>query len=91
MIAFVQSWTPDGQDLLYTRWSNDVEWRKRREELWRVAVAGGPPRSMGLVVPGMREVRLSPDGRRLAFTAGQETLEVWAVQGFEHELPAARN
>ncbi|AMY09419.1 Serine/threonine-protein kinase PrkC [Luteitalea pratensis] len=63
VIAFVQSWTPDGQDLLYTRWASDVEWRKRREELWKVPVAGGPPRSMGLVVPGMREVRPNPDGR----------------------------
>jgi Tol biopolymer transport system component/tRNA A-37 threonylcarbamoyl transferase component Bud32 len=91
VIAFVQSWTADGQDLLYTRWASDVEWRKRREELWRVAAAGGPPRSMGLGVPGMREVRPNLDGRRIAFTAGQETLEVWSVQGFEHELPSPRN
>ena len=53
--------------------------------LLRVPLGGGPPVPTGLVVPTMRDVRVSPDGLRVAFTAGWPTRAVYVLSNF---LPA---
>jgi serine/threonine-protein kinase len=88
--VIVETWTPDGRDVLFTRFRTDIPWKDRREQLWRVDADGGAARSTGLEVAGMREVRMHPDGRRVAFTAGYRTLELWALEGLAGELAALR-
>jgi Tol biopolymer transport system component len=85
----VETWTPDGSDILFTRFRLDIPWKDRRERLWRVA-GDGAARPTGLEVAGMREVRMHPDGRRVAFTAGYRSLELWALEGLGRELAALR-
>ncbi len=83
------AWTPDGRELLCVK-------PKRQEasitipgerELWAIPVQGGQPRPLGLSMAGLREPRVAPDGKRIAFTAGANTFEVWVMENF---LPTAR-
>jgi Tol biopolymer transport system component len=55
--------------------------------LLRVPVDGGAPSPAGLALASMRDVRISPDGRRAAFTAGWPTRATWVL---EHFLPPPR-
>jgi Tol biopolymer transport system component len=66
------AWTPDGSQV----------WFARNGELWRIAAAGGRPEKLALRMPGLTELCISPDGTRLAFTAGQGSGEVWQMQHF---------
>jgi Tol biopolymer transport system component len=78
------AWTPDGLGLLFTkRGPGDL-----KTELWRISVQGGEPRKLELAAEGMRELCLHPDGRHIAFTAGQDRSEVWVMENF---LPVAGN
>lgn len=50
--------------------------------LWRVPVAGGEPEQLGLEMEKLRQPTISPDGRRLAFTAGGTQNETWIMENF---------
>lgn len=50
-----------------------------RVDLRRVAVAGGPATSLGLQVSSIRAFRMSDDGRRIAYSAGDFQQEVWIM------------
>ncbi len=77
------AWAPDGLSLLFTGKPSP---RGSRTELWRVPVQGGEPRKLDLTAAHIRDLRLHPDGRHIAYTAGKDRLEVWALSNF---LPAA--
>ncbi len=77
------AWTPDGLNLVFARKPNP---RGSRTELWRVPVQGGEPQKLDLGADDIRDLRLHPDGRHIAFTAGNDRQEVWALSNF---LPAA--
>ena len=76
------AWSRDGRTLIYSR-NGDIG-----GGLWTVPVAGGPPARLDL---GMgdgqdpiisREIRVHPDGRRIAFDVGREGAEVWTMENF---------
>lgn len=76
------TWAPDGRALwLVRRTPGDAV----SNSVWRLTVDGGRLEPLGLEMPHLRELAVSPDGRRLAFTAGAPTREPWVV---EHFLPA---
>jgi Tol biopolymer transport system component len=77
------AWTPDGLSLLFTTTPGP---RSSRTELWLVPVQGGEPRKLDLVADNTRDLRVHPDGRHIAYTAGKDRSEVWALSNF---LPAA--
>ncbi len=82
------AWTPDGRYLLFGKVRRDVE--GQTVELWRVPVEGGEPQRLGIAMDNVRDVRVHPDGRRISFTAGKIGAEVWVMENFLPELPAAR-
>jgi Tol biopolymer transport system component len=71
------TWTPDGRALLFTRFKNTPQ--GRTTVLWRISADGGEPQPLPLEMAGLRNVRVHPDGRQVAFTAGQWATEVWAI------------
>ena len=74
-----QGWTPDGQDLLYTR----IGMPKSPDTLWVVAARGGEPRPLGLSIEGVtasNPVAIRSDGRTVAFTGGRFHMEVWVLE-----------
>lgn len=76
-------WTPDGRQLLFVRRSLE----ERKFELWRIRAEGGEPQGIGLTVGSMSQISVHPDGRRIAYNAGDWKTEVWMMENF---LPAQR-
>ena len=85
MPADLVAWTPDGLGLLFTRHSPGDP----KTGLWLIPLQGGEPRKLDLAAESMRDLCLHPDGRHIAFTAGQDTSEVWAMENFLPSLKAA--
>ena len=74
-------WTPDGSRVLCAlRLQNKVEFVL-------VPVDGGEPVKMPAPMNGMTALSFHPDGKRVAFAAGQSRSEVWVMENF---LPAPK-
>jgi Tol biopolymer transport system component len=71
-------WTPDGRFLLVIGYNKTHD----ATGLFRVPVEGGEPVLITElpVDQNTRFLRLSPDGRRIAFTAGNGRGEIWAME-----------
>jgi Tol biopolymer transport system component len=75
------AWTADGKNILYGKLqdgSQDVM------ELWGVPAAGGEPQKLGLTMTLLMHLRVSPDGKNIAFTASEQPgkTEVWVMENF---------
>jgi Tol biopolymer transport system component len=85
------AWTPDGRHLLFARGNMArTDPRKQAAELYRIASAGGEPQPLGLAMKHLRDLRVHPDGRRIAFTAGLGEMEIWVLENFLPAAPTAR-
>lgn len=77
------AWTPDGRYLLFGK-SHSTE--EQTIVLWRIPTEGGEPQKLGLAREGLRNLRVHPNGRRIAFTAGHFKNEVWVMENFLPDL-----
>jgi len=73
------AWAPDSQGVLFVK---QPDTQGSKTELWLVPVKGGEPRKFDLIAPNMRDVRVHPDGRHIAFTSGADRSEVWVMENF---------
>ena len=73
------TWTPDGQ-VLFTQYGKD--WEAQMMSLWVVSPGGGAPRSIGVEIHGLRNVRIHPDAREVVLTSGFPGNELWALENF---------
>ena len=85
----LQDWAADGRDLVFTQYGAEAEFGVALS-LWRVPVEGGAPVSLGIARPGLRHVRMHPDGVRLAFTAGNYRSETWVMENFLSRVQSAQ-
>ena len=80
LAANVQSlaWMPDGQALLFQQFVEGWE-----AEMWYVNVSEGQPERIGLTTRGPRwGLDVHPDGRRIAYTSGVGSAELWVMENF---------
>lgn len=79
--GLVLAWMPDGKNILYGR---PQDGSQELVELWRVPTAGGEPQKAGLSMSRLMLLRVSPDGKSIAFTASEqpEKSEVWVMENF---------
>ena len=75
------SWAPGGRALIMNTFWNDGE----RRETWLVPIDGGPHRTLDLPGHTWGPIRVHPDGKRVAYHAGDLKSEVWVLENF---LPA---
>ena len=77
----LEEWTPDGRHLIV---GVSREARVGTMTLWSIPVEGGSPVKIEGLNPryGGNTVRIHPDGRRVAFSMGQRSQEVWVLQNF---------
>lgn len=71
------SWSPDSRKLMInTHWAGSD-----RRETWLVPIDGGPRHTLDLAGYAGR-MRVHPDGRRIAYHAGELKFEVWVLENF---------
>ena len=73
------AWAPDNRNILFIRPTTNGS---SKRELWMIPLQGGEPRKMELMAENMLELSVHPDGRHIAFTAGQNKSEVWVMKNF---------
>lgn len=74
------AWTPDGKTILVIkRTASGTKDEKR--ELWQVDSTGGEPRKINVGME-LRDMQLHPDGRRIVFTSGNNSKEIWVMENF---------
>ena len=76
------AWSHDSRHVLFVK-GNAKDSKMR--SLWRVSIEGGEPTALGLEMEALRESVISPDGRKISFTAGGKRSQIWAMENF---LPA---
>jgi Tol biopolymer transport system component len=81
------AWAPDSQSVLFVKQPSPGD---SKTELWRIPLQGGEPRKLDLTAEYMRELSVHPDGRRIAFTAGQDKQEIWVMENFLPALKASQ-
>ena len=75
-------WTPDGQDVLFLRVEREGTGSLKGTGLWQISSEGGDPQKLWQSEKKFRELRLHPDGRRIAFYTIKIDTEVWAMENF---------
>ena len=77
-------WLPDGSALLVGTPG------KPTPAIWKIAAAGGDPQRLPIEIKHSGDFRLDPEGRRIAFAAGEQQSEIWVMTGFLPEQQATR-
>jgi Tol biopolymer transport system component len=80
------SWTSDRRALLVA--SNADSRGRPHQRLWLVPLDGDPPRELDIDISTwvIGSIRLSPDGRHVAFFTGEDAREVWALETVEASI-----
>ena len=75
------AWSPDGLQVFFAK--GGTTHQDLKFELWRVPVKGGRAERVDLAMTGLSDVRVHPDGQRIAFAAGERgRSEVWVMENF---------
>jgi len=82
-------WARDGGHLVFTIGDSGMAFGVA-PELWRIPVEGGPREKVGLATQGWATLAIHPDGRQIAFTAGEPKQEVWVMENFLPPLEAVQ-
>jgi Tol biopolymer transport system component len=69
------SWDPSGRGVYVV-----AEERPAAPEIWFVPVDGSTAVMTGLSMPVLGAVTVHPDGRRIGFTGGRSTDEIWSIR-----------
>ena len=74
-------WTPDSRYVLC---------RNEEGQVWRISASGGEARKLAIPVKGLRELRVHPDGKRVAMWTQEPGFEIWVLENFLPKMAAAR-
>jgi Tol biopolymer transport system component len=78
------TWTPDSRQILAAR-SRSLNLSPANEkisEIWLVPLDGSAPQKIDFPAMFVTCLRLSPDGKSIAFQFHQDRREVWVLQNF---------
>jgi Tol biopolymer transport system component len=77
LVLGAPGWTAGGRSVLF------VKNTPKGRELWRAPRDGTAPHKIDLGLSGVSDLSVHPDGKRIAFTAGQDrTSEIWVLENF---------
>jgi Tol biopolymer transport system component len=79
-------WIADGRQILFVKAQKD-----RKDELWQISAEGGKPRNLGITNQGIiSQLRVHPDGKRVAFTNAKLGNDVWVIENFVPKAEAKK-
>jgi Tol biopolymer transport system component len=79
-------WIAEGRQILFVKAQKDGS-----NELWQISVEGGNPRNLGIINKGIiSDLRVHPDGRRIAFTNAILGGDVWVIENFVPKTEAKK-
>jgi Tol biopolymer transport system component len=81
-LIYAYVWTPDGKHLLFLRAETEGTGSIQAVSLWRISSEGGDPQKLWQSEKLFRELRVHPDGRRIAFYTIKVDTEVWVMENF---------
>jgi serine/threonine-protein kinase len=82
-VVEVAGWTPDDQEIVFSRRERKTGARGLPTSMFAVAATGGIPRTLGVIESDdPRTIHLSPDGAMLAFEAGYPATSTWLLERF---------
>ena len=86
------AWMPDGKHVLVGKGALKPGAAIGAEELevWKIPVEGGEPEPLGLKRAYLANVKVHPDGKRIAFEAGSRRPEVWRLENFLPQVAEGR-
>ena len=70
------AWTPDSKFV----YAVTDPGKGKPADILVIPAEGGEPRALGVNVPAISALKASRDGRRLAFTSSERTVEVWMTR-----------
>ena len=75
---FGMSWSPDNRFIYYIR----RNMKTSNCDLWKIPENGGEPQFTGITMKQLRDPRISPDGKKLAYYGGPQraTAEIWEMR-----------
>jgi len=74
------TWTPDSRYVLCSK----------EGQVWRIPASGGETRKLAIPVKGLRELRVHPDGKRVAMWVQEPGSEIWVLENFLPRMAGAR-
>jgi Tol biopolymer transport system component len=84
------AWMPDSRGMIVSKFLDE---NADRSEAWLVPVADGQPRKLDLDDGGglaQMPIRVHPDGRQIAYMAGESRLEIWVLENFLRAAKATK-
>ena len=78
------TWSPDDRFVYFLKRSST----EAPYELFRIAATGGTEQSLGLKFPALRDIDISADGTKIAFSVGDPIhAEIWAMDNVLKAAP----
>ena len=75
------AWMPDSRQILAVRTRGEYT-ESETGEIWRVAVDGSPPVKVNFPSMSIRQLRMNPDGKTIAFMSAKPRSEIWVLENF---------
>ena len=88
----LQGWTPDGSEIVFSRFTPSPDPAKVTYRLWAVSVRDGRLRDLNLSVPGLtfgHDIPVSPTGKQIAYAhfTSRRFAEMWVMR---NAVPASK-
>ncbi len=74
------AWSSDGRYIIFGKGQSAMQ--DQEIDLCRVSVDGGTPQKLDISMDRLTHIRVHPDGKQIAFFAGQVKVEIWMMENF---------
>ncbi|MCI0614257.1 protein kinase [bacterium] len=74
------AWMPDGESLIFSVGRRDLI--DAPHQMWKISKNGAYPKDLGISSEYLTDIRIHPDGKRIAMSTVTDNSEVWIMENF---------